>query len=103
MQPHPTPHGYLAMSKEDKIAHWSGYLYRGMRWAGEDGCDEISILDEKEIARLRAADPDIDLLMPYVLLNLARMWMEPIESFVARVNKQMGTHFEVASTLGSAN
>ena len=102
MQPHPIPHGYVEMSKNDKVAHWSGYLYRCMRWAGEDGCDEISILDEREIARLRAADRNIDQLMPYVLLNLARMWIEPVESFVARVNKQMGTNFEVSSDPGGA-
>lgn len=94
MLPHPLPDDYAQMNDDKRVAHWSAYLGRGMRWAGEDGYDEISILDANEIARLRAADPDIDRLMPPILAVLAKMWMEPIDAFFMRVNKQMGTAFE---------
>ena len=93
--PHPLPENYARMSDEEKITHWSNYIYRGMRCAGGDGCDEISILDKAELEGYRATDPEIDMFMPYILGYLSRMWMEPVERFVGRANLQMGTDYEV--------
>lgn len=92
---HPLPENYAQMNDEEKITHWFNYIYRGMRCAGEDGCDEMAMLDKAELESYRATDPDIDMFMPYILGYLARMWMEPVERFVGRVNSQMGTDFEV--------
>jgi hypothetical protein len=86
---------YQQMSDEDKIAYWYNNIYRGMRCAGEDGVEAISILDRRELEKLRANDPDIDMFMPYVLAHLARMWMSEPQEFVAKVNRQMGTEYEV--------
>lgn len=95
--PHPLPEKYAQMSDEEKITHWFNYIYRGMRCAGEDGYDAISILDQAELEGYRATDPEIDMFMPYILGYLSRMWMEPAEQFVGRVNRQMGTKYEVIS------
>ena len=94
MQAHPTPPGYAEMTDAQKVAHWSSHLYRGMRWAGEDGADEISVLDEREHMKLLAADADIDRLMPQVLAQLARAWLVPVDAFILRVNRQMGKNYQ---------
>ncbi len=49
------PAGYSDMDHDGKVRHWVQHLYRAMRWAGEDGHDEISILDRQEIEHLTAA------------------------------------------------
>ena len=93
MQQSPIPDGYFAMTDTDKVGYWVGMLYRAMRSAGEDGHEEITILDKDLLASLIAADPDVGELMSQILPQLARMWMESPDKFVARVNMQMGTAF----------
>ena len=87
------PLEYATMNDDDKVGYWYAHLYRAMRWAGEDGIEETTILDRREHAALLAADPDIDRLMPQILRHLARMWMEPASTFMAKVNSQMGTRY----------
>ncbi len=87
------PENYHDLSENDQAAHWVGYICRGMRWAGEDGHDELSILDRKELERWKELDPTIERLMPKVLDGLAAMWQEPKDAFFQRVNEQMGTQF----------
>jgi hypothetical protein len=87
------PKNYHDISESDQVAHWVGYIYRGMRWSGEDGCDEISILDRKELEMWKRLDPTIERLMPRVLDGLAEMWHQPKDAFFKRVNEQMGTQF----------
>ena len=87
------PENYHDMSEDDQAAHWVGYIYRGMRWAGEDGYDEISFLDSRELDKWKELDPTIERLMPRVLEGLAGMWLEPKDAFFQRVNEQMGTQF----------
>lgn len=87
------PENYHDMSENDQAAHWVGYIYRGMRWAGEDGYDEISILDRKELEMWKKLDPTIERLMPIILEGLAGMWLQPKDAFFQRVNEQMGSQF----------
>jgi hypothetical protein len=84
------PSNYHEMSEDDQVSYWSAYIYRGMRWAGEDGYDEISILDRKELVKWKTLDPTIERLLPKVLESLAVMWQQPKDAFISRVNKQMG-------------
>ena len=87
------PSNYHEMSENDQAAHWIGYIYRGMRSAGEEGYDEISILDRKELGKWKALDPQLENLLPKILEILADMWQVPKEAFFQRVNDQMGTDF----------
>ncbi len=90
---HIFPENYHDMSEDDRVAHWVGCIYRGMRWAGEIGHDEISILDSRELDRWKELDPTVERLMPRVLEVLAGMWLEPKDTFFQRINEQMGTQF----------
>ena len=96
---HTLPSGYAIMNDEERIWHWSGYIYRGMRWAGEDGVEPCSILDAWEREGWKQADPDLDRVLPEISAILARMWMEPVVPFIAQVNRQMGTDFDVRHPL----
>ena len=89
------PQNYKEMDQEERKHHWSAVFTRAMRWAGEDGNDEISIFDEKLIRDLRIFDANIDLLMPEVLTGLAVMEMESPNAFLAKINSRMRTSFEV--------
>lgn len=89
------PESYAEMNSEEKKAHWSAVLYRAMRWAGEDGHDETSIFDKQLISDLRAFDHEVDRYMPQVLSELAVSQMEQPDRFFAKVNKQMGTYYQV--------
>lgn len=89
------PENYTEMSAEEKKAHWTAVLYRGMRWAGEGGDEEISIFDKKLISDLRAFDHEVDEYLPQVLSGLAVSQMERPDSFLAKVNGKMGTCYEV--------
>lgn len=89
------PPEYAGWNATERIGFWTGLLYRQMRWAGEDGLEEITILDAPLLARMREDDPGVDALLPFVLVQLSRMWMTQPGDFVARVNAQMGTDFRV--------
>lgn len=89
------PDNYQEMDVEEQKGHWSMVLSRGMRWAGEDGYEEISIFDEKLINDLRAFDSNIDALLPEILTGLAVMEMENPKAFMEEVNSRMKTSFEV--------
>ncbi len=91
------PSNYHEMSGNDQAAHWAAYIYRGMRWAGEDGYDEISMLDRKELAKWKTLDPQLEKIMPKILDCLAEMCQEPKDAFFQRVNQQMGTDFARSS------
>ncbi|QQP96646.1 hypothetical protein [Lysobacter enzymogenes] len=86
---------YATMSPPERANHWVMLLHRQMRWAGEDGVREISILDRALLEQMRRDDPDVDALLPMVLTRLAAGWMREPAGFVAQVNRQMGTAFEV--------
>jgi len=87
------PSNYHEISENEQAVHWVRYIYQGMRWAGEDGYDEISILDRKELDKWKTLDPQLEKIMPKILDSLADMWQEPKDAFFQRVNKQMGTDF----------
>lgn len=91
------PQNYQEMSENERVAHWVAYIYRGMRWAGEDGHDEISILDCKELEKWKTLDPQIETIMPKILEGIAKMWMQTTDAFFQRVNKQMGASFSTPS------
>ena len=82
--------------------HWAGLLYRQMRWAGEDGCEETSIFDRNLLQQMRQDEPDIDALMPSILTYLARMWREEPLAFVGRINAQLGTAYAVDEVIAKS-
>lgn len=96
------PADYYQKSRDEKVGHWVGLIYRQMRWAGEDGCEERSVLDQTLLARMRSDDRDIDELMPSILTYLARMWLEPPATFVSHANERMGTNYPVDEKLAVA-
>jgi len=89
------PENYSEMGQEERLNHWSKVLYNGMRWAGEDGKEEISIFDQKLIRDLRTFDSSIDAILPTVITQLAVMWLEEPEEFVSKVNEQCNTAYTV--------
>ena len=93
---------YNALSYDDRVSHWTGVFYRQMRWAGEDGHEEITILDRRLLDELRRDEPDIDRMMPSILTYLARMWLTAPSTFLERVNAQMGTHYLVDEAIAAA-
>lgn len=84
-----------SMSPPERANHWVMRLHRQMRWAGEDGVREIGILDRALLEQMRRDDPEVDALLPIVLTRLATGWMHDPAGFVAQVNRQIGTEFEV--------
>ena len=54
---------YPAYSFEEKVKHWSGSLYRQMRWNGESGYDEYGIYSPEWHAAVLALEPEIDRIM----------------------------------------
>lgn len=85
------PDNYSKMNHAERSRHWVAVLHRGMRWAGEDGYEEVSIFDEALLDNLRSFDPDIDGLLPEVLTHLAHMELEDPAEFVAKVCARMNS------------
>jgi hypothetical protein len=96
------PHGYAQMSRDDRVAHWVGWIHRGMRWTGESGTDELAVFEPALLDRLRADDSDIDALMPTILTYLARMWGESPAAFLGQANARMGSRYPVDSAAAAA-
>jgi hypothetical protein len=94
------PSGYLGMSREERIGYWVAMIYRQMRWAGEDGNDELSVFEQRLVGLLKGDEPEIDSLMPSILTYLSRMWLEAPAAFLGKVNARLGTSYEVDESIG---
>ena len=86
------PHDYENFPHDERIEHWVAVLYRGMRWCGEDGLDEMEVFTPELLARLTSDDPAIGGLLSAVLARLALMHLEDPHRFITDANRRMGTH-----------
>ncbi len=93
------PSNYPEMTAEEKTAPWVAVIYRQMRWAGEDGVDEIKVFDQRLMGLLRANEPEIESLMPSMLTRLSAMWLEAPAVFLGKVNARLGTSYEVDESI----
>lgn len=82
---------YREWSDFQKASYWAGKFHRWMRWAGEDGLDEIDFFESKIFEQFRKEEPNIDDLMPLILTELAKVWMFDVDEFFEKVNKRLGT------------
>ena len=62
---------YPKLSFEDKKAYWFRNIYRSMRDYGEIGYDEYTIFNKESYKEWRTREPDIDLILDYVIKMLS--------------------------------
>ena len=84
---------YARMEPGERISHWTLAIHRSMRSCGEQGGDEIASLNKQLLLWLRERDPEIDKMMPAVLVNLARLWSIGPKELLKRVETQMEARF----------
>jgi hypothetical protein len=82
---------YARMEPGERISYWTLAIHRSMRSCGEQGGDEIASLNKQLLHWLR--DPEIDKMMPAVLVNLARLWSIGPKELLKRVETQMEARF----------
>ena len=84
---------YLKLTEQQRASYWAGKFHRWMRWAGEDGLEEVDFFEKKIFQQFRDEEPNIDTLMPMILTQLARAWMFDIDDFFKQVNRRLETNY----------
>jgi hypothetical protein len=96
------PADYYKMSPVERINHWIGLIHREMRFAGESGCEEITIFNRTFLDQIRQDEPEIDRYLAPILTRLSFAWATDPVAFIADVNSRMGTRFAYDPIMAAA-
>jgi len=77
-------------SPSERVSHWSLWLHRGRRAAGEDGHDEDTAFTPSAWRYMRAVDPDIEDLLPEIIDELAKLWTTDPVQMLAEFRRRAG-------------
>jgi len=86
---------YKKWTDSQKISYWAGKFHKGMRQVGESDRDEIEFFEKELFKYFRKKEPNIDVLMPMILTQLATVWMFDIDKFIEEVNKRLKAKYEL--------
>ncbi|MGS0892695.1 hypothetical protein ACVBGC_09125 [Burkholderia stagnalis] len=84
------PTMYAQWSATERIRYWAGTLYRARRQTGEAGVHEDDIFRPSLLEQMRAADPGIDGILAFILVELSRMEMASADVVRAAFNQRTG-------------
>ena len=79
---------YSTYSLEEKKAFWARYFYSAMRAQGEAGADEYWIFNKDTYTKWRRSEPDIDMLLEYVIEKLPHYDKDEIRKRLAKVRNR---------------
>lgn len=77
-------------SRSERVSHWTLWLHRGRRWAGEDGHDEDAAFTPAAWQYMRETDPEIEDLLPDIIDELAQLWLTNPDQMLAEFRRRAG-------------
>jgi len=80
---------YPAYSLEEKRGFWLRYFYSAMRSQGEAGVDEYWLFTKENYAEWRRSEPDMDMMLEYVIEKLPHYDKDEIRKRLAEIHKSV--------------
>lgn len=81
---------YKSYSSSEKAGYWAAQIYRQMRWNGESGLEEMSVLTPSLIDEIREKEKDIEELLPQIISLLAKYCVQDEKVFSSVAMSKIG-------------
>lgn len=85
---------YQKYTNDEKALYWAGKIEEWEHKFGAFDMPPVDFLDSFGLNRLRKKEPNIDKLMPLILIKLAKWWEYDIDFFFKRVNDNLNTNYK---------